>query len=206
MTSKLLETKIRRHQLFAAFDEGRAVNCPICLVSPGAPAVPGHPPLPAVEGRSTLLLVSDDAGLGVRLSNTANLAGLAYMQINDPANAIRLAVPDCPSVVFLDLDLPALAGWEVVERFLEDERWPSLVLLTGRTHDFGLGAAIHAGTIVDKSASLARLLKTVDGILTEAAAEREDRRARQRLLVRRLRPCDWTVPVTSGNRHWGINE
>ncbi len=192
--------------MFAAFDEGRTVNCPICLVSTGTPAVPSLPPLPAVEGRSTLLLVSDDAGLGIRLGNTANLAGLAFMQINDPANAVRLAGPDCPSVVFLDLDLPALAGWEAVERFLEDERCLSLVLLTGRTHEFGLSAAIHAGAIVDKSVSPARLLETVDGVLTEAAAERADRRARQRLLVRWLRPYDWTVPVTSANRHWGINE
>lgn len=206
MKSKLLETQIRRHQLVAAFNEGRAVNCPICLVSAGIPSVSGPPSSRAEQRRSSLLLLSDDAGFGVRLGNAANLAGLTFMQLNDVANALRLAAQDCPAAVFLDLDLPALAGWEAVERFLEDEKCPSLVLLTGRTSDFGLSAAIHAGAIVDKSASLARLLEKAGGVLTEAAAERADRRGRQRLLVRWLRPCDWTVPVSPGNRHWGINE
>jgi ActR/RegA family two-component response regulator len=153
-----------------------------------------------------LLLVSDDAGLGVRLGNAADLAGLAFMQINDVANALRLAVRGRPAVVFVDLDLPALAGWEAAEQFLEDERCSSLVLLTGRADHFGLNAAIHTGAIVGKSACPASLRERVDGVLAEPETERVDRRARQRLLIRWLRPYGWEIPAAPDNRHWGINE
>ncbi len=206
MKSKYLDTQVRRHQLVPAVHEGRAVNCPICLVSAGVQAGAGLPLLATEKDRRALLLVSDDAGLGVRLGDTADFAGLAFMQINDATNALRLADQDCPAVVLLDLDLPASAGWEAAERILDNEKCPSLLLLTGRTSHFGLGAAIDAGAVVSKTASPARLLTEVDEVLMQSDAERVDRRTRQRLLVRWLRPYDWTVRVTPVNRHWGINE
>jgi ActR/RegA family two-component response regulator len=206
MKSKLLETQIQRHQLVAAFNEERAANCSICLVSTGARAGAELPQLPAKKDRRALLLVSDDAGLGVRLGHATDLAGLVFMQINDSANAFRLADRDHPAVVLLDLDLPAVAGWDAADQFLEDESGPSLLLLTGRTDHFSLGAAIQAGVIMDKSASPARLLEGGGRVLMETDPAQVDRRIRQRRLVRWLRPYNWTDPAASGNRHWGLNE
>ncbi len=206
MKSKLLETQIRRHPLVAAFNEERAADGSICLVSAGARAVAELSQLPTEKDRGALLLVSDDAGLGVRLGNMMSLAGLAFKQVNDSAAVLRLADRDRLAVVLLDLDLPAVASWDAAERLLEDGSGPSLIFLTGRTDHFSLGAAIQAGAIMDKSASPARLLESVDRVLMEAVPARADRRTRQRLLVRWLRPYEWTVPVAPGNRHWGINE
>ena len=206
MKSKFLETQIRRHPLVAAFNEARAAGGSICLVSTGTRAMARRLPWPAGKDRGALLLMSDDAGLGVRLGHAMDFVGMAFTQVNDPAGAFRLADQDRPAGVLLDLDLPAMAGWDAAERFLEDENGPSLVFLTGRTDHFTLGAAIQAGGIMDKSASPARLLESVDRVLMEAGPERVDRRTRQRLLVRWLRPYEWTVPVAPDNRHWGINE
>jgi ActR/RegA family two-component response regulator len=206
MKSKLLETQIRRRQLVAAFNEERTAHCSISLVPTGAQTAAEPTHLPAGKARRALLLVSDDAGLGVRLGNVTDPVGLVVMQINDSASAFRLADRDRPAVVLLDLDLPADTGWDAAERFLADESGPSLVLLTGRTDHFSLGAAIQAGVIMDKSASPAWLLGSVDRILMETDPARVDRRTRQQRLVRWLRPYDWTDLVASGNRHWGINE
>jgi DNA-binding response OmpR family regulator len=156
--------------------------------------------------RRTVLLVSNDAGVGERLGSAADRADLAFWQTTDSANAHRLAVQNHPAVVFLDLDFPALSGWDAAERFLENERCPPLILLSGRTSRLDMEAAICGGTITDKSASPDQLLEKVNGALTEPDAERVNRHARQRLLISWLRPFHWTIPVTPAVRHWGINE
>jgi CheY-like chemotaxis protein len=210
MKPRYLGKQIWPHRLAVAFDEEKIVDCPICLVSPGlttaANLLPPLPPLPPATGRKALMLVSADAGLGVRLDSLADRAGLALLQINDSANALQLAAQHHPAVVCLDLDLPELAVWEAAERLLQDDAGPVLVLLSGRTDHFDLGAAIRAGAIVDKSASSAQLFERVDGMLAEPEAQRADRKTRQRRLVRWLRPYDWAAPVEPTQRHWGINE
>jgi len=208
MKPELFETEIRRHRVVAAFDEEEVVKYPICAVAGGTVAAIDQPltPSAAGAGRKRLLLVSDDAGLGVRLINAADLAGLAFMQASDPANALFWAGQECPAVVFLDLDLPLSAGWEAAEEFLRDGSRPSPILLTGRTNHFDLNSAVHAGAIVHKSASTAELLDKVSWILAQSDTERVDRKARQRHLLRWLKPCSWPVPDVSRNRFWGINE
>jgi CheY-like chemotaxis protein len=208
MKAKYLETRIRRHQLVPAFGEEEAVKYPVCAIATSRMAAPGarlQPFTTAAMGK-TLLLVSADSSLGVRLWNTAELAELAFVQINDPARALQYVGQNRPEAVFLDLDLPALAGWEIAERLLQDEMSPSLVLLTGRTDHFDLSAAVRAGAIVAKLVTPAQLLKSVGGIRAELDADRVDRKARQRLLLRWLRPYDWVVPAAPAQRHWGINE
>ncbi len=204
----MLETQIRQYPILAAFDEERAVSSPVCAVNSAKTATAGTLPQPFMTeaNRKTLLLVSDDAGLGARLLSAAELAGLAFKQIDDTASALWLAGEDHPAVVFLDLDLPALAGWEAAEEFLRNETYPSLILLTGRTDHFDLSAAVRAGAIVHKSASPDHLLDRVSWVLAEMASDRVDRKARQLLLLRWLRPYDWPSPDTAANRFWGINE
>jgi CheY-like chemotaxis protein len=207
MKPKLLKINVRRHQLIADFNRDRAEHCPICLVSTGNPALSGRSQLlPTETDQKSLLLVSSDVFLGVRLGSTADFAGMAFLQINDSANAIRLAAQERPAVVFLDLDLPALAGWEATEQFLAEEKCPPLILLTGRTGQFDLDTAIHAGAIMDKSSGLSRLLEMVNGVLGQPDAERVDRQARQRLLVRWLRPYRWAASDKPSVGNWGINE
>jgi len=186
------------------------MDCPVGAAAPGVRTLTGlPPPLLSETGRRALMLISDDAGLGVRLGGAAEYAGLALQQINDAANALRLAAQCQPAIVCLDLDLRLpgrLAVWEAAEGLLRDEAGPPLVFLSGRTGHFDLGAAIRLGAVVDKSAHPARLAEQVKRMLAEPEARREDRKARQRLLVRWLRPYDWSIPVEPSHRHWGINE
>jgi len=207
MKPKLLEAQIRRDQVVAAFDEESIAGCPACPVTAGTTATAGTlPPFMTETKRKALLLVSDDAVLGTRLIGAAELAGFAFKQITDPANAVGLAGQDHLVVVLLDLDLPAPAGWEAAEEFLRHETCPPLILLTGHTNHFDLSAAIHAGAVVHKSINPAHLLERINWVLTEVNSDRVDRKARQLLLLRWLRPYDWPVPDAPANRFWGINE
>jgi CheY-like chemotaxis protein len=205
MKPKLLEAQIRRYQVFAACDEQSIASHPVCI---GTTAAIGALPQPfiAKTKRKALLLVSDDASLGQRLISTAEMGGLVFTQSNDPANALRLAGQDCPAAVFLDLDLPALAGWEAAEEFLQNGTYPSLILLTGRTGHLDLSAAVRAGAVVSKSASPGQLLEKANRVLAETHSDRLDQKARQLLLLRWLRPYDWPMPEAPENRFWGINE
>lgn len=205
MKPKLLDTKIRRCRLNDTTDaEPGRIGLATTTGTLTMPAPPRS--LPAETRRKTLLLVSDDAALGARSSNLAGLAELAFLQINNPVNALRLAEQDHPAVVFIDLDLPAAAGWEAAERFLDNADGPPLVLLTGRTEHPDFGMAVRAGMVLDKSASPAQLLEKLDHVLAGSGRDLAHRRAGQQLLIRWLRPYGWTPPAAPAIRHWGINE
>jgi len=207
MKPRFLEKQMQSHHLEVAFDGAKALNFPVCITSVATPVRRSRLPATTAEAeRLALMLVSADAGLGVRLSCTADLAGLAFLQINDSANALRQAAQDRLAVVFVDLDLPELGVWETTEGLLRDDSGPALVLLSGRSNHVEMGAAIQAGAVIEKSAGPAQLLERVDRILAESAAKRVEQKTRQRMLVRWLRPYHWPAPVEPTARHWGINE
>jgi CheY-like chemotaxis protein len=207
MTLQLLEPKIRRTRLFVADNEtlveeipvGRAATSMIRLRDPSIRAL-----MPAQ--RKMVLLVSADAGLDTVLGSMVSTATLAGQRVSDSAVAYCRAMQDRPAVMFVDLDLPALEGWEVAERFLKDVNGPPLILLTGHPQQFDMEVAIRTGMVLDKSNPPRQWLEKIDRTLAEPKADQEHNRAGQRLLLRLLHPFDWTAPGIPAYRHWGINE
>jgi CheY-like chemotaxis protein len=208
MKPKLLEIESQRKRPLAIRGERRFANHSVCAMGVNASIAP-DPISAAVKvstDRKSLLLVSDDNVLAERLMSAARHADLTFTQIDNPFTALLWSRQYLPAVVYLDLDLPVQAGWQAAEEFLRSETCPSLILLTSRTGHFDLDSALQAGAIVPKSASLPQLLERAAGILAEADMDRVDRKARQRLLLRWLKPYDWPVPDPPTNRFWGINE
>jgi CheY-like chemotaxis protein len=110
------------------------------------------------------------------------------------------------AVVLLDLDLPSQVAWEAADSLLQEVSCPPLLLLTARSEQFDLGTAMRAGSLVDKTASPSRLLELVDQTLAGPCSAQVERNAIQRVMIRWLRPCSWSVPVTPAYRFWRINE
>ena len=156
--------------------------------------------------QSGILLVSDDASLGENLRRVSARAGRAVVQVDGAADVLRELRASQPAVVLLDLDLPAQAAWEAADRILQEECCPPLVLLTARSDQFDVGTAIRAGSLVDKTAGPNRLLEAVDEILAGPNSAQAERNAIQRVMIRWLRPCNWSAPLTSAYRFHGINE
>ena len=207
MSLQLLELKTRRPNLFAGDNEKHAGGGSVCQAPAGIIAMPDLPLLLKTrESQKTLLLVSEDAGLGISLAHTASHVGLAFHRVLNSTQALRLMTGHSPAIVFVDLDLPELEGWRAAERFLNDKNGPPLVLLTGRATHFDLDLAISAEMVLDKSVHPSELTGKVNRLLAKLETEQEYRRAGQRLLIRWLRPYDWNEPVNLCNRHWGINE
>ena len=153
-----------------------------------------------------ILLISDDAVVAENLRRAAEQAGRSVVRAAGLGEALRTAHMVQPVAVVLDLDLPSQGAWEIADSLLQEAGCPPLILLTGRRDQFDVSTAIRAGSLVDKSASLAKLLEAVDEALALPDANRGERNAIQRVMIRWLRPCAWSVPVTATYRYWGLNE
>jgi DNA-binding response OmpR family regulator len=153
-----------------------------------------------------ILLVSDDASLGENLRGAAARTGRAVVQVDGVAEALRKVRAGQPGAVLLDLDLPSQAAWEAADCLLQEERCPPLILLTARSDQFDLSTAIRAGSLVDKTTSPGRLLEAVDQTLAGPCSAQAERNAIQRVMIRWLKPCSWSVPVTPAHRFRGMNE
>jgi CheY-like chemotaxis protein len=108
--------------------------------------------------------------------------------------------------VLLDLDLPSAAAWDAADSLLQDDTSPPLLLLTSRNDQADFQTAIQAGSLIDKSERPARLLELADVTLESAASVQREQSAMQRLVIRWLKPCNWSAQVIPLRRFWGINE
>ena len=163
------------------------------------------PRSPNAEKRG-ILLVSDDASLGESLRCAAALDGRTVVQVDGAADALRKVRAGQSAAVLLDLDLPSQVAWEAAECLLQEQSCPPIILLTARSDQFDMSTAIRAGSLVDKTTGPSRLLEAVDQTLAGPCSAQAERNAIQRVMIRWLKPCSWSVRVTPAHRFWGMNE
>ena len=161
---------------------------------------------PAPGPKELILLISDDAVVAENLRRAAEQTGRSVVRAAGLGETLQTAHMMQPVAVVLDLDLPSHGAWEIADSLLQEAGCPPLILLTGRREQFDVSTAIRAGSLVDKSADLARVLEVVDEALALPDANRGERNAIQRIMIQWLRPCAWSVPVTPAYRHWELNE
>ncbi|HEU4579239.1 MAG TPA: response regulator [Polyangiaceae bacterium] len=84
----------------------------------GAPAEPYPVPPPALE--PYLLVVEDDAVFAETVGEVISGQGLSWQRVADGKAALELCQRKPPSGIILDLKLPDLDGWQVMERLREN--------------------------------------------------------------------------------------
>jgi len=155
--------------------------------------------------RRPVLLLSDDDEFCRDLSRAAKQAGQSLIRrsaIDGPYSVRALK----PVAVLLDLDQPAGSAWDTVDSLLEDEYCPVLILLSSRSDQPEVGAAIQSGSVIDKSAEAAAILQQVNRKLKPSGVTLRDANAMQRIVIRWLKPCNLSAEVVPLRRFWGINE
>jgi len=190
---------MRRRQSFISLhipDRGRM----------GRPGRAGAGSTPAPGPKKLILLISDDALAAESFRRAAEQAGRSVVRAAGLAETLRTAHMVQPVAVVLDLDLPAEGAWEIADGLLQEAACPPVVLLTGRRDQFDVSTAIRAGSLVDKSGGLAKVLEAVDQALALPDSTRGERNAIQRITLQWLRPCAWSASVTPSYRFWGLNE
>jgi DNA-binding response OmpR family regulator len=156
--------------------------------------------------KPAILLVSNDTILGENLRRAAEQTGRSVVRAAGLDETLRTARMMQPVAVVLDLDLPLQRAWGIADNLLQEARCPPVILLTGRREQFDVSTAIRAGSLVDKSAGLAKLLEVVAQALALPESNQGERNAIQRIIIQWLRPCAWSVPATPSYRYWGLNE
>jgi CheY-like chemotaxis protein len=156
--------------------------------------------------KPAILLVSTDSELAGRLRHLAEGTDRTVVQAGGLAAALEAVHSAALAAVLLDLDMAAQGAWEIADALVQEPGCPALVLLTNQPDHFDTSAAIRAGALVDKSGSPAALLEAVDEAVALPEVNRAERNAIQRVVIRWLKPCEWSIPVRPSYRDWGLNE
>ncbi|MFI7315909.1 response regulator transcription factor [Streptomyces venezuelae] len=121
-----------------------------------------------------LLVVEDDPDLGLALRTVLDRAGYETVLAEDGQTALRLLFAERPALMILDLVLPGLDGWEVLDRTRDMTDLPVLIL-SGRTSPAERVRGLRAGA---------------DDYLTKPF-DTQELLARIEALLRRSRPDQW---------------
>jgi DNA-binding response OmpR family regulator len=84
-----------------------------------------------------VLVVDDEEGIRVLCRVNLELAGYDVVEAGDGATALELARSEQPDLMFLDVMMPQMDGWDVLRRLKEDPATASIpvVMLTARTSE-----------------------------------------------------------------------
>ena len=125
-----------------------------------------QPPAPP-EKAGTILVVEDDRSLRDGLATNFQLRGYRVLTAADGEAGARLAIDERPDLIVLDLMLPGLDGFEVLDRLREREiETPVLILSArGQVADKVNGFRLGADDYVTKPVQLPELIARVEGML-----------------------------------------
>jgi CheY-like chemotaxis protein len=99
-----------------------------------------------------VLVVDDDADTAESLAEVLTLHGFPANAATDGESALRAASSDQPDVVFTDLAMPEMDGFELANRLrqLAAPKRPLLVAITGCYNEVVTGAQSYFDLVVNK--------------------------------------------------------
>jgi chemotaxis family two-component system sensor histidine kinase/response regulator PixL len=115
-----------------------------------------------------VLVVDDDAELRGSLIEALQLAGYYAVGAADGAEAERLARVHGPRLILLDLQMPIMTGWELLERRRENEQLARIPVVVTTAEHSGVPVS-EATAILEKPLDEEELLRVVGDILRPAA-------------------------------------
>jgi two-component system, OmpR family, response regulator len=107
-----------------------------------------------------VLVVDDDADTAESLAELLTLRGFPARAVTDGESAIRAAASEPPDVIFTDLAMPGMDGFELAHRLRERSapKRPLLVAVTGCQPEVVTGAEIYFDLVLTKPVSTATLI------------------------------------------------
>ena len=88
-------------------------------------------------GKGRILVVDDEEGIRVLCRVNLQIAGYDVLEAADGTSALELARRERLDLIFLDVMMPQMDGWDVLRRLKEDVATASIpvVMLTARTSE-----------------------------------------------------------------------
>jgi len=125
--------------------------------------------------KATVLVVDDDADIRVLVRELLEGEGFEVREAEDGRAALRAFAENEPDVVVLDVSMPALSGWDVLDRVRELSDVPVL-MLTARVTDEDKVRGLRGGAddYVTKPFSARELTARVAALLRRTRTLRRD--------------------------------
>ncbi len=122
----------------------------------------------------TILVIEDEPEFAALLELWLSDAGYRAVAAGTGPDGLRAFYDAHPDLVLLDLSVPGLDGWQILERIREFSRVP-VVIVTARSSegDKVRGLKVGADDYVTKPLSLPELLARIEAILRRASAAPE---------------------------------
>jgi DNA-binding response OmpR family regulator len=142
-----------------------------------------------------VLVVDDEEGIRVLCRVNLELGGYEVLEAADGFTALEVARTQRPDLIFLDIMMPRMDGWEVLEQLKEDPATAAIpvVLLTARTSEEDQIRGWGEGILeyLSKPFNPQRLVEWAEQALTprdpSVEEERRKRAVEQLRLLRELR-------------------
>lgn len=135
-----------------------------------------------------ILVVDDEPAILQMLKMNLEMEGHEAILAGDGETAIKRIESEHPDIVLLDIMMPALDGWQVLQRLQEMSlgRPPKVLVVTAKGGERDISKAFDLGAVdyVPKPFDIEDLLERVKAVLARTEIETEERR---RQLIR-----EWT--------------
>ncbi len=118
---------------------------------------------------STVLLIEDAPDIRLAVRSVLGRAGMSVVEAEDGRSGLRALFSTQPSLVILDIGLPDLDGWEVLERIRDVTEVPVLILSArGLETDKVRGLRAGADDYITKPYGNQELLARVEALMRRA--------------------------------------
>jgi DNA-binding response OmpR family regulator len=134
----------------------------------------------------TILIIEDEPEFAALIELWMARSGYRVITARSGPDGLRRFYDERPDLIILDVALPGLDGWQLIERFREFSRVPILMVTArGSEAEKVRGLKLGADDYVTKPLSLPELVARVEAALRRAAtsAPERPRRVRHRELV-----------------------
>src|ERR687896_1330341 len=113
-----------------------------------------------------VLIVDDNPDILLLLETNLRRAGFGIVKAGDGEMALRAIQEDRPDVVLLDLMMPVLDGWGVLER-LVGKAAPPIIIISAATSQTNVDRAYEMGAVgyITKPFSLAEMVEKISQVL-----------------------------------------
>jgi DNA-binding response OmpR family regulator len=128
-----------------------------------------------------VLIVDDEPDVLLLLRIELEAEGYETLLAADGETAVRRILEERPDVVLLDVMMPVVDGWGVLQRLAEHRTDTRVIVLSAKASDGDVAHALELGAheYVTKPFEPAALLATVAHVLSSAPAELEAGRVRR---------------------------
>jgi signal transduction histidine kinase/CheY-like chemotaxis protein len=139
-----------RLPLEVAPEETRAESAQVAVV-----------PVPGAE--RTVLVIDDDPNALDLIGRTLQGAGMRVVTASDGSEALRMARSLLPAAITLDVMMPGMDGWEVLQELKADPTTRDIpVIMVTMTDDRSLGYALGATEFLTKPVERSQLVQLLD--------------------------------------------